>query len=239
VVVQVGVVDNNKKRGIDMQYLSINDLKIPFLVARRGRGSNEVISKVCINYENDVSLFDIIKVMTDYQKKVINKDLLLDIIEDLKKLGSLKFLEILFFLPVDRVSVYLKESLSYLLECGYKFEKDNDELIMIIKCPVPVDYLFPFLGEVYLEVNNPSLNFYFEDLLDLLQRYGSVIIYPMVSFEDLPRLSTSFESRVTLDEFLRIMKSIFTKRKLCENGKICVKFRDMYGLYTVEKGIVW
>lgn len=230
-----------------MNLNTLSDLKISFIIPRRGKGSSEVISSISISSNGTDLLENLIKYFIEYQKKVLDREVLLEMVNNIVtelQLNELS-INISFSLPIDRLSPDLEESVTFILDCEYfvNYNKGKIETFMVIKCPVRINYIFVMKGEVKLKVLIPQKNVYFEDLLDIIQKYGNTIIYPISEYSDKKILQKKIDKGKTVEEYLRsIKKAIKTgaiNRDLSEKGYLSVSFYDVYNMYKIEKGVIW
>jgi hypothetical protein len=226
-----------------MGYTGLSDLKIFFLIPRR-RGHNEVISSVQIGTTTDtVESEDFIKYFLPFQKKVLTKDILFEIGEKIINQFRLSDLNISinFNLPIDKLNVNLEDSICFILNCTYSFAFNNNisNTRLSIMCPVRVNYLSTIEGSLSIEVINPSSNLYFEDILDLVIKYGKVIIYPLTQYSEKGLLEIEIDKGKTVKDYLNIFRIILIKRKMAEQGSVAIEFYDIYKSYKIKKGIEW
>lgn len=230
-----------------MIYSNLSDLHLSFIVPRRGKGSSEVIGSITLFSNSFDQPENFIEFFTDYQKKVLNKDTVLDIGEEMVRKLNLKdlVLDISFSLPVDRLSPNLNAAICFILDCAYRYiyENNKSEVFMTIKCPIRVDYISVIKGEIKLSVLIPQKNFYFEDLLDLIQKYGDTVIYPISNISDKKLLQKKIDKGKTVDEYLKSIKSSIKNnlinKDISEKGNISVSFFDVYNMYKIQKGVIW
>jgi hypothetical protein len=110
---------------------------------------------------------------------------------------------------------------------------------MKIDCPVRVNYISILEGNLNLEVIQPSPNLYFEDLLDIIQRYGSVVIYPITKASDKQMLLKEIDTGKTIDDYLNFIKVAVIHKCISERGEVNVMVSDLYNNYSIEKGVSW
>lgn len=230
-----------------MIYYSLSDLQIAFIIPKRGKGSFDVSSSITLFSNSLEQLEDFIGFFIDYQRRVLTKDTVLDvgnkIVEDLN-LSDLT-LNIQFSLPVDRLSPDLDPSINFMLNCEYlyKYENHKSEVYMIIKCPIRVNYIITLKGEITLSILVPDKNFYFEDLLDLVQKYGDTVIYPISKTSDKKTLQKKIDKGKTVDDYLKsVKKSIKTgliNKDISKKGSVSISFFDLYNMYKIQKGVSW
>lgn len=229
-----------------MQYTKLSKLKTLFFIPRRGKGHNEVISSITLVSNNSIEPENFIEFFIKYQKKVLTKDIILEIGSNIITQLALPnlYFNINFSLPVDKLSVLYEESLCFHLNCNYSFNYDvlkfqESNISMKIDCPVRVNYISILEGNLNLEVTQPSPNLYFEDLLDIIQKYGSVIIYPITKASDKQLLLKEIDTGKTIDDYLNFIKVAVIHKGVSEKGKVSVEVSDLYNNYSIEKGVSW
>lgn len=232
-----------------MQYTKLSNLKVIFLIPKRGKGHSEIVGNIFLISDKPLDPLDFIKFFIKYQRKVLTKDIIVEIgttvIKELK-LPNL-YLKIDFTLPIDRLSPSLEDTLCFHLDCNYfckcdcVVDFDNFEVSsgMKITCPVRVDFISTLEGNLDLEITQPKPNLYFEDLLDILQSYGKIVIYPVSKASDKKSLSKEIDSGKTIEDYLESVKAAIIHRKVAEAGKVNVSVADLYNNYRIEKGVNW
>ena len=227
-----------------MQVNQLSDLKLYFIIPRKGKGHNEVISNVTIlTTTENIQPEDFLGFFVEYQKKVLSPNVLEElgnkIIENLK----LKDLEIhfTFNLPVDRLSIALDEAVCFNLACGYSFVRTSikQTLGMVISCPIRIDYMSTIEGILQLSLYNPAPNIYFEDLFDIVQKYGNVVIYPLNRLADKEALQKEIGGGKTVKDYIDFIKVACIRKDISESGKVKVSFGDTYRVYNIDKTVGW
>jgi len=226
-----------------MEYSKISDLKVMFIIPRRGKGHSEVISSVEVFSDCSVYPEDFIEFFIDYQKQVLTKETIQEIgdnIRDRLKLGDL-FINVNFSLPINKLSPSLEESLCFHLDCrySYKYCLDSTSISMDIECPIRVNYISTIEGNLNLEAIYPSSNLYFEDILDVVQKYGDVVIYPITKASDKVKLLEEVGRGKTVEDYLNFIKIASIHKKISEGGRVNVTVSDLYNNYKIEKGVSW
>ncbi len=230
-----------------MIYSNLSDLHLSFIIPRRGKGSSEVISSASLFSNSSTQPENFIEFFISYQKKVLNKDTVFEIGEEIIKKLDLKdlVLSIDFPLPIDRLSPDFNTSICYVLNCSYlyKYNDNKSEVYMIIKSPIRINYVSVIKGEVKLSILVPQKHFYFEDLLDLIQKYGDTVIYPISKLEDKKILQKKIDKGKTVDEYLKLIKNAIKNnlinKDISEKGSISISFFDVYNMYKIQKGVIW
>jgi len=228
-----------------LQYTKLSNLKVLFLIPRRGKGHSEIIGNISLISNKQLDPLDFIKFFISYQRKVLTKDTIIEIGSIIVKelLLSDLYLTISFTLPIDRLSPNLEEALCFHLDCNYFYEHNTLSKInnsgMKVICPVRVDFISTLEGNLDLEIIHPKSDLYFEDVLDILQSYGKIVIYPVNKATDKKVLSKEIDSGKTLEDYLESIKIAVQHKKVAEKGKINVSVTDLYNNYRIEKGVNW
>lgn len=226
-----------------MEYSKISDLKVLFIIPRRGKGHSEVISFVEVISNCSVYPEDFIEFFINYQKQVLTKETIQEIGDNIKEQLKLQdlFINISFSLPINKLSPSLEESLCFHLDCSYlyKYYSGSTSISMNIGCPIRVNYISTIEGNLNLEAIHPSSNLYFEDILDIVQKYGDVVIYPITKASDKVRLLEEVGRGKTVEDYLNFIKIASIHKGISENGKVNVTVSDLYNNYSIEKGVSW
>jgi hypothetical protein len=94
-------------------------------------------------------------------------------------------------------------------------------------------------GKLKLSAIDVIPNLYFEDLLDVVQQYGDVVIYPLNNFEDKEVLTKKIDKGKSLDEYISYIQTGATRRGLAKKWELILNVYDVYNNYEIEKGILW
>jgi hypothetical protein len=232
-----------------LQYSKLSNLKIPFIIPRRGKGHTEVISYVDVTSDLYMNAENFIEFFIPYQKKVINKknmsELCNNIISKINVNNNFS-MSIRFKLPIDRLSCTLDESICFYLDCTYSFDyfvEDKmgvvEDISMIIDCPIRIKHISTLKGNLTVHIVNPKAYTYFEDILDIVQRHGNIVIYPVNKISDKDNLIKEIDEGKTIDDYLNFIKTAAIHKKISEKGRLIANFEDIYGSYILEKGVDW
>lgn len=227
------------------QYSKLSKLKVLFYIPKRGRGSNEVVSSITLYSNTLIEPENFIEPLIKFQKKVLNKDTLYEIgtafIEKLK-LDNFH-LQINFLLPIDKLSPTWEESFCFYLNCTYYYEYNNDlsnpKVNISVECPIRINYISVLEGQLFLKIENSLKHLYFEDVLDIIQKYGNVVIYPITKASDKQHLLEEIDDGKSIEDYLTFIKDAFYFGKLSETGEVKITVSDLYNNYQIEKGISW
>lgn len=221
---------------------SICDLKIPLLIPRRAKGHAEVLGtcKVSVGGEKLVDPSNFVHFFTlcahhtclNETPEIIAKS----IFKDLSVINI--NLEIGFLLPLDRVSSTYLDTI-FNLSCRYNVTGDDVKNLirsMTISVPVLLFDTRTILGYLQLILYNP-VNTHFEDMLDTVQKYAGVIIYPVSSVEDRNSLDELFIKKYNPGECLIFLRDFYRKCSNIRGGKATVFAEDVYNIYKFEQSI--
>lgn len=226
-----------------MEYSKLSNLNTVFFIPRRGKGHSEVLARVEILSYSNAQVENFLDHFTAFQKTTLTKEDVLTIglycVEKLKLTDLI--MHISFSLPISRLSPSLEEAICLQLQCKYSFifTNGNYELSMKIECPVRVDYVSTLKGNLSLQITQPATGVYFEDLLDLVLKYGDVIIYPIRKEEDRALLMKAIDKGKTVEDYLDFIKVAAIHKAISRKGLVSLSFEDLYNNHTVEKGKVW
>ena len=224
-------------------YNKISKLKILFFIPRRGKGHTEVSCNISVSSSSSIEPENFISHFVKYQKKSLSKDIIKEIGDDIYNALPLKdlYINLDFSLPINRVSPSLEESLCFYLDSSYQlqYKEENVSLAMNISCPIRVDYISTMQGKLKLSAIDVIPNLYFEDLLDVVQQYGDVVIYPLNNFEDKEVLTKKIDKGKSLDEYISYIQTGATRRGLAKKWGLILNVYDVYNNYEIEKGILW
>lgn len=228
---------------MDTIFSSLSNLNISFFIPRRGKGHTEVLSNVSLNIEGgEKEPEDFLTPFVDYQKKVLDKEVLKDIGERFSEYSPSSFsMNISFSLPITKVSPSLDNSLHYYLDCSYSVYYIDEKIntMMTVECPIRVKYISVLQGNLSISVSNPVKYLYFEDVLDAVQKYGGTSIYPILDFKGIEELGKEIDRGKDMIEYINKLKKYIVKYKLGDGGKVVVGLNDVYNNYYIEKGVKW
>jgi len=227
-----------------LQYSKLSNLKILFFIPRRCKGHTEILSSVDVLSYTSMNAEDFVEFFISYQKKVLTKDTILELCTSIvDRLKVTEFvMNVNFLLPVDRLSSTLEESISFNLDCKYSFvySKGISTLSMKIDCPVRINHISTLKGNLTFQISNPSPNIYFEDLLDIVLKYGNVVIYPIIRTSDKKTLMKEIDQGKPIDDYLNFIRVAAIHKNLSDSGGlVSVSFVDLYNSYDIEKGVTW
>jgi hypothetical protein len=110
---------------------------------------------------------------------------------------------------------------------------------MSIECPVRVQSVSTLEGSLFLKLEEPLPNTYFENMLDIVLNYGNVIIYPVTSVKDKSLLRKAIDNGKTAEDYLHTIKNEVLKKQLAKKVELRIIVPDIYNNYQLEKVCIW
>lgn len=144
-----------------------------------------------------------------------------------------------FLYHVDRASFTYKDSF-YEMKCFYHVKglKNKISLEMGIVLPIRVKQSFTILGEMIFSVIDP-LEIYFEDILDYVQKYGEIKMYPPVTIEDNKKALHMIDAGKSVGDYMNALSQEKTIKKLGSAIRIKITHPDVYKFYKTQYENVW
>ena len=223
-----------------MIYSRLSQFRLPLIIARRSKGHSEILSDVSVSSHSLLHTEDLLKYLFSLSKQSCTKEGLmqvaLGIVEGLN-LSDLDFC-ICFDLPIERLSPGEYSDTYYVLSCKYRLNYlkcspgNVFQFDMSISCNVKVVDGVVLPGKLSVGVYEPKDHLYFEHLLDIVQRYGKVVIYPIATYADKLLLQADQFSRVSAEDYIVLLKEALIKKDLGEGGFVSISYNDVYNMYN-------
>lgn len=226
-----------------MPYSQVSSVKVLSFISRRGKGHTEVLNHLKALSFNNIEPIQFLKYFIDVGKKTFTKETLQSIADDMVK--DLKLTNLVltssFNLLMDKLSPTFEVTTHVSIPCEYTcyYDRGESSVSMKVSCPVRIDYVSTLNGTAVLELHNPVANTYFEDLLDVIHKYGDVVIYPLCFPGDERALEKEIGRGKSMNEYLQKIKDGCVHKGVSENGRVFVYFTDLYKVYNLEKGLEW
>jgi hypothetical protein len=80
---------------------------------------------------------------------------------------------------------------------------------------------------------------FFEDLLDTVQKFMGIRIYPIASTADEEMAEKVIDNGRTLKEYIKLLNKAQGLGNISKGGKASIKSMDVYNMYEVETEIIW
>ena len=220
----------------------LSDLKMPFIIPKRGKGSAEVLALCNILGYGRYNSIDYMSYLSAYSKNICDKNLPGRIAQGLVHDYKLKKidLDITFDYYLDRATPSFNPSF-YELRCFYtaSYNLKDTAISMGVKVPIRIQQAgFTGVGELTIEVTQPEYSF-FEDILDDIQKNLDIKIYPLNCSADENIAQKVIDTGKTLKEYIVDINKVKVFRQMGTGGIIKIKARDVYNMYNLESEIIW
>lgn len=223
-------------KGVNVKDITLESIRIPFLIRKRNKGHNEIESSLSVSTHSEASIFEFLILFFRYSRSLLTYDSFRDISETLGRdfqLSSFS-LKIDFHYLIDRVSINYSTA-PFPLECSFISEniKGEQKVGMSISVPIRISSFYNNQGTLKLTVFDSSTLF-FEDLLDYVVKASKVRLFPILSSEDFLLLDSSLRDKSPQD-YLDSVKGC----SLGKSGRCIVEVSDFYNMYKIRIQEEW
>ncbi len=218
------------------------NLKMPFIIPKRGKGSSEVLASCNIVGYGQYNGVDYMSYLSPYARNICDKSLPVEIVRDIVDNTGLKKLDmnILFDYHLDRATPSYSPTF-YELNCFYNtsFSWGKTSVGMGMNIPIRIQQGgFTGVGDFQIEISQSKYSF-FEDMLDDIQKHLDIKIYPLNSSQDEEIAQKVIDTGRSLKEYVSDIKKIKAFGKMGNGGSIKIRMKDVYNMYNLESEIIW
>jgi len=219
----------------------IFDIKLPLIIPKRNKGHHEVMCLCSLDTKGFMNMENVVSHLVPLVKNTCFVYTPRDAIEKImteEKMKDLNFV-MSFLYHVDRASSTFKDSF-YEMRCFYRVAgvKNKISLEMGVILPIRIKQCFTILGEMTFSVIDP-LEIYFEDILDYIQKYGEVKMYPPVTIEDNKKAFNMIDEGKSVGDYMNALSQEKTIKKLGNAIRINITHPDVYNSYKTQYENVW
>lgn len=223
-------------------FSKIYDINLPLIIPKRNKGHHEVMCSCTLGTKGFMNMENIVVHLVPLVKNTCfvhtPKDILKEILQ-IEGMDDLTF-RMDFLYHVDRASSTFKDSF-YEMRCFYKVKgakNINPTLEMGVILPIRVKQPYAILGEMTFSVIEPD-EIYFEDILDYIQKYGEVKMYPPVTLEDNTKAASMIDAGKSVGDYMNALSQAKTIKKLGNAIRINITHPDVYNFYKTQYENVW
>jgi hypothetical protein len=219
----------------------IKDFKLPLLIPKRNKGHNEVLSHITVKINGSHDPEDLIQAILSISSKVVSPTLFYDLMQQIFddfQISNISF-NTSFHYHLDRTSPKYHPSTFELL-CSYRAEVKNNiiRFYMGIDLPVRIKGVFPLQGNLAFYIEEPH-NVFFEDLLDHVQKYAGMKLYPIITSKEQTDLRSIIDTGKAPKEYLDILMNTSSIKELGKGGYVKISAPDIYSIYKVSYSVIW
>lgn len=217
--------------------ITLNDIKMPFLIRKRNKGHNEIDSIVSFSALTQVEPFEFLILLFRYSRSLLTYDSFNALVDTLQKDFQLTnfSLSVNFNYLIDRVSVNYSTA-PFPLKCEFisKEFKGEQKSGMTISVPIKVTPFYNNSGNMTISLFDSSTLF-FEDILDYIVKVGKVKLFPILSSQDFPLLEASLSQDKLPQEYLNLLRGC----TLGKHGECIIEVSDFYNMYKLRIKEEW
>jgi len=223
-------------------FSKIFDINLPLIIPKRNKGHHEVMCNCSLETKGFMNMENIVSHLVPLVKNTCFVHTPRDVLKEILKIEDMEDLvfRMNFLYHVDRASSTFKDSF-YEMSCFYKvkgMKGVRPVLEMGVTLPIRVKQPFTMLGEMIFSVIDPY-EIYFEDILDYVQKYGEVKMYPPVTLEDNTNAVNMIDAGKSVGEYMDALSQEKTIKKLGSAIRINITHPDVYNFYTTQYENVW
>jgi hypothetical protein len=239
---QLSNLIKRKKMKTLLYNAKLTNLKVPLSIPKRKKGTIDVIASCSLSGHGQYNGVDFMSYLQPFARSVCDKDLPMTISENIFKEHNFKNIQlgIEFDYHLDRSTPNFEPSF-FELPCYYAthVSKGRKDLSMGIRVPIRIQLAnFVGVGELQVELLSPKIKF-FEDLLDSVQRYFGVRIYPISNIEECNDDNDMIDSGKSLKEYMSMLPKMRILKDVSKSGKASVKSKDVYNMYETVSEVIW
>jgi hypothetical protein len=226
-----------------MIFTGVNDVRVPVLIPKRGKGHNEVMAHFRVHSTSKVAPIEFIRLLNACAGKTFvvsdTQTLAKNMVNELNLKNAVVTLD--FSLMLDRVSpsyatVYFPLACSYV--GSYARGGKSEEPSISVTIPVHIRDIYPTAGELVFTVFNPG-HLLSEDLVDHVQKSTGVVLYPLSAKEEQVSLQQMLGAGLSAYEYLTRVQESSRDKKLGSGGKAEISIRDIYRMYGFNYAASW
>lgn len=232
---------------------AINQIIVPLMVSKRGRGHFELLSSVNIESSSDILTESVIPYIFKLRENVVNKDdSMQKVVKEMLKDNKISQIDITasFNYPFEKISPDL-DIVIYSFPCKLFLHKsaNKTKLIPSLSMNVPIILRLDSMtddtsaavitinGNLTITLDEPISNFYFEDLLDIVQKHQSVILLPVFTSKNKDTALEKIRKVSSTETFLQEIRKVLKHRRISKSGSIEISFGDINQQYEIVQKI--
>jgi hypothetical protein len=220
----------------------ISDIRLPLLIPRRGKGAFETLAKCGVSTPCKIDPLTFIPSFIPYAKQTFTQESMLTLVQEIQNTKKLSHVEVTvaFSYALERSSPTFQE-VYFELPCVYSLlgKGSTHTLRMAISIPIRVYDIYPVLGTLQFEIQSPTKHIFFEDMIDHVQKFAGVVLYPLAESSDRPPLKNMLDVGKSPTEFLAILQDSSKHKHLGEGGFAHVFAKDVYSMYGLNYRVEW
>lgn len=214
----------------------LQEFKIPLIIPRKHKGAIEVVSSWSISCTELLDPLELGQFIVNCAKKTCDRGLLSYVTQLVVRQFKAQnvFVEVSFSYYLDRATPQFEHAI-YMADCycSLQYSQTYYNYSMGVVLPVIIKDITVRQGSLLFEVDEPS-SIFFEDIIEHVQKYGGIRIYPVYSALDRESLVGVIDSGKAVLDYLHILKNSAQDKALGDRGRIVLKVRDVYNMYNLE-----
>lgn len=229
---------------------AIRGVEVPLLIPRRAKAYSEVLANFEVETKGIFDPVKFVKSFEDLHKSTFAADTrdAFDAESPLRLARSLQQghrrafvdLRIKFLLPIDRMSpTFVGTTIEAPCEYRAIASKSGAFMEMTLEMPAQVRDTYLQAATLTFTVKNPRKRLYFEDLWDHVQKYGEFVIFPLACVEDRAKLASMLNKGKKVRQLLTTLQDNSQKVNLGSEGRILIRFSDVYSMYNFSYSTTW
>jgi len=224
-----------------MTQSSITNVRIPIIIPKRNKGEHEVFCSCNISTSTLTDVSNFVQYCTPLIKNVCSVTTPAEVAASIIKYAKIDDidLDMHFFYHLDRASSNFKDSF-YEMLCFYKVVGNESRLIteMGVQIPIRVKDLYVVNGLLTFSTVEPR-DIYFEDILDHVQKFADIKIYPSVSFDDKKQLPFMIDVGMSAVDYINTLAKGDTIKKIGSTIKVNLVYPDIYNTHEISYKTTW
>jgi len=223
----------------------LNNIRLPFLVPKRGKGHVEVLGEVFISCSSRVDPRELLPTIMKMGGETLNAAALVAFLTQVApKLDILPgsaegcSLAVSFPLPMLRLSPSLSHTVHIVLPCSLSTDIRGGRTTTSVEVPVRILNSIAVRGTARCSVTSWQ-EVFVEDIFDYVLAVGKTVLYPATTVQEEMLLSNVLppgEPPVELASQIAMKLQI---KYPSTTGKVVVGFSDFYGVYDIEYEHTW
>lgn len=220
----------------------LSALKLPLIIPKRKKGSTEVLANCSVKGAGVTSSVDFVGYLRPYANVLCDRSIPLEILGSMQEKSQAKNLNlnIGFNYHLDRATPTYEPTF-YELYCFYDavYVQNKQELSMGITIPIRLSQVgFIGVGELSIIIREPKIAF-FEDLLDNVQKYLGIRIYPITSDAEEMVAGKVIDTGKTVKEYMQLLSDVSGFNKISRGGRALISTKDVYNMYEIITEVTW